>query len=52
VLGCPYCGADNTSWMSSDRIHPNAAGYAHVASRWNAELDRMHGSDCSAMRDQ
>jgi hypothetical protein len=51
VLGCPYCGADNTSWMSPDRIHPNAAGYAHIASRWDAELDRMYGSDCAAVHD-
>ena len=51
VRGCPYCGADNTSWIA-DGIHPNAAGYAHVASRWDAELDRMYGKSCADTRDE
>jgi hypothetical protein len=52
VLGCPFCGADDTSWMSPDRIHPNAIGYAHVAAKWDAELDRMYGPNCGAGPDE
>lgn len=46
VRGCPHCGADNTSWMSPDRTHPNALGYAHMARVWNDVIDRMLDDTC------
>src|SRR4030095_9900802 len=45
ILGCPHCGADNTSWMY-DRNHPNAIGHRHIADKWKVVLERMYASSC------
>ncbi len=43
--GCPYCGADNTQWIS-DSLHPNMAGNIHIAEKWYKAIDAMTGPAC------
>jgi hypothetical protein len=43
---CPHCGADNSSWLSLDGIHPSALGYAHIAENWDLAIDAMLGARC------
>ena len=43
---CPHCGADNSSWLSVDGIHPNAVHYAHIADSWAVAIDAMLGATC------
>jgi hypothetical protein len=45
--GCPFCGADNTPWIS-DVLHPNQTGNVHIAEKWNHALDAMTGPACAA----
>jgi hypothetical protein len=47
--GCPYCGSDNTQWIS-DTLHPNAIGNRHIAEKWYRALASVTGPACSRDR--
>jgi hypothetical protein len=46
IKGCPYCGRDNTQWTDRLGIHPNGAGTAHIAEKWEIAFAAMLGPSC------
>jgi hypothetical protein len=44
--GCPYCGADNTTWLGFGP-HPNVIGQSHIADKWIALFKSMLAGKCN-----